>query len=161
MTPEQHNKYLGIGHLIYGAMYCLLVLFMLFFFGFMFFAFSSGPGAKDAPPPAVLVLMWLFIAAFYSIFIIPAFVAGYALLKRKRWAKTAAIISGVMGAMFFPFGTAVCVYTFWFLFSDSGKALFDNPVYTPRLPFRERLDDLPRKERKEQYVPPSAPPDWR
>jgi MFS family permease len=159
MTPEEHNKYLGMAHLVYGGIYCLLMLSMLLFFGFMVAAVSSGP--KDAPPLSVFVVMFIFMGLFYGAFIIPSFVAGYALLKRKRWAKTAAIIAAVMAAMFFPIGTAVCVYTFWFLFSDPGKALFDNPAHTPRLPFRERLEDLPHKERKEQYVPPSAPPDWR
>jgi fructose-specific phosphotransferase system IIC component len=161
MTPEQHNKYLALAHLVYGGIYCLLMLFMVLAFGLMAAAASVGSNAKDAPPPMIFAVMFTFMGLFYGALIIPSFVAGYALLKRKRWAKVSAIIAAVMAAMFFPIGTAVCVYTFWFLFSDPGKALFDTPAYTPRLPFRERLGDLPNKKPKEQYVPPATPPDWR
>ena len=31
--------------------------------------------------------------------------------------------------MSFPIGTAVCAYTFWFLFSEPGKSLYDRPRY--------------------------------
>ena len=56
---------------------------------------------------------------------IPSFVAGYAFLKRKSWAKIAGIVACALSALRIPFGTAVSIYTFWFLFSTPGKILYD------------------------------------
>jgi hypothetical protein len=92
---------------------------------------------------------------------IPSLIAGYGLWKKKKWAKTASIIAGVLAAMSFPVGTAVCVYTFWFLFSNPGKVLYDKPVYS--LPQGQQVWGAQEigSQRENQYVPPKSPPDWR
>ncbi len=106
--------------------------------------------------------MLLFFGVMFSAMIIPSIVAGFALRKRKRYAKIASIIAGVMAAMQAPFGTAVCVYTFWFLFSEPGKSLYDNPQ---RMLPEARQAPWPvnktAAKKEEQYVPPPSPPDWR
>ena len=125
----------------------------------MFYIFNMDP--KGPPPGGFLAFMLIFFGIMFSVMIIPSIVAGYALRKRKRWAKVASIIAGVTAGTQAPFGTAVCVYTFWFLFSEPGKALYDNPQ---RMLPQERVTPLtvPRAAEKEaQYVPPTAPPDWR
>jgi len=159
MTPQQHNKYLGIAHLAYAAIYCLFVVLIMVFMGTLLFTIpSQGP---NEPPAGVFLVMIGFMTVFYSMFIIPSFVASYALLKRKRWAKTASIVAGVMAAMFFPIGTAVCVYTFCFLFSEPGKLLYDKPAMAlpPQPPvFAEAIET---GQREPQYRAPFNPPDWR
>lgn len=155
MTPEQHNKYLSWAHLGYAG---FSVFFMLLMMGFMFAMIRSDP---NPPPAGFMVFMMLFFTVIFSIMIIPSIIAGFALRKRKRWAKVASIIAGVMAAMQAPFGTAVCVYTFWFLFSEPGKTLYDNP---PRMLPEARQASWPVNKtaaKEEQYVPPPAPPDWR
>src|SRR5438045_6302660 len=82
------------------------------------------------PPPAIFVVMACFLLAFTVGWSIPSMVAAYALLKRKRWAKTAGIVAGVFAAAQLPVGTAVCVYTFWFLFSEMGRSLYDQSTNT-------------------------------
>jgi len=158
MTPEEHNKYVGIAHLVYAGVHLLLVLlFMLFFLAMFMSATPSGP---EGPPIGFMIAMWAFFSIFYGAFIIPSFIAGFGLLKRKKWAKTAAIIAGVLAAMFFPIGTAVCVYTFWFLFSEHGKVLYERPAYPlPTAPAWNR--DLPGSKKGPSYIPPASPPDWR
>jgi len=158
MTPEQHNRYLGLSHLAFGGLFGLAMLAFIGFFT-VIFATSSGPGQGDL---IFIVFAGLFMTVFYGIFMIPSFVAGYALLKRKSWARTAAIIGGVMAAMSFPVGTAVCVYTFWFLFSEPGKSLYDKqPALPPPPPSWSAA--IPARGPSEQrgYVPPVTPPDWR
>src|SRR5678816_2047601 len=86
-------------------------------------------GDPGGPPIGMIIFLCVFIGLLYGMMTIPSFVAGYALLKKKRWAKTAAIIGGVTAAMNFPIGTAVCIYTFWLLFSEQGKTLFDEASY--------------------------------
>jgi len=131
---------------------------MLLMMGFMGAMLRTDP---NGPPAGFIGFMVLFMGVMFSAMIIPSFVAAYALRKRKRWAKIASIIAGVMAAMQAPFGTAVCVYTFWFLFSEPGKSLYDNPQ---RMLPEARQAAWPVNKtaaKEEQYVPPPSPPDWR
>ncbi|HTG93123.1 MAG TPA: hypothetical protein VL866_11080 [Pyrinomonadaceae bacterium] len=155
MTPEQHNKYLSWAHLGYAG---ITSLFMLLMMGFMGAMLRTDP---NGPPAGFIAFMVLFMGVMFSAMIIPSFVAAYALRKRKRWAKIASIIAGVTSATNAPFGTAVCVYTFWFLFSEPGKALYDNPQRM--LPDARQAAWPVNKTaaKEEQYVPPPSPPDWR
>jgi hypothetical protein len=155
MTPEQHNKYVGIAQLVYAATYCLFLILILFMFGAMIFTLSNNPQA-DAPPPAVFLIFAILIVAFNSVFIIPSFVAGYGLLKRRSWAKVWAIIAAIFASMFPPFGTAAAIYTFWFIFSEPGKLLYDKP--SPALP---PAPPTWSSERELLSTPVSKPPDWR
>ncbi|MGH9904882.1 MAG: hypothetical protein ACRD8U_04755, partial [Pyrinomonadaceae bacterium] len=95
MTPEQHNKYLGVAHLVYAGLYSLMIVGFLILFGVIFIGLANSPDVKDAPPGGVFLVFWFFIAAFYAAFTLPSFVAGYGLLKRRRWAKVASIVSAV------------------------------------------------------------------
>lgn len=158
MTPEQHNKYLAYSHLAYASLFFLMMMFFLLFFGAMMLGVMSAD--PNGPPLVFMIFIWLFIALIYGGMTVPSFIAGYGLLKKKKWARTAAIISAVVAAMQFPIGTAVCVYTFWFLFSEPGKAMFERSTYA--LPSgRQSWASEARKHRDVQYQPPPSPPDWR
>jgi hypothetical protein len=162
MTPEEHNKYVGIANLAYGAIHTLLMFGMgLFFLGMMgVIARDSAKGG--APPMAFFGLMMAFVVGLNLIMSIPSFVAGYAFLKRKRWAKVAGIIAAAVSGMSVPLGTAVCIYTFWFLFSEPGKSLYGRSSQALPPPPPSNWADLDRqKGREQQYVPPASPPDWR
>jgi hypothetical protein len=154
LTPEQHNKYLSWAHFAHAG---ITGLFMLVMLGFMTTAISLDP---NAPPWPLIVFFWLFFGIFGIVMAAPSVIAGYGLRKRRRWAKLAAIIAGVMASMSAPIGTAVCVYTFWFLFSESGKQLYDNPRHALP-PANEAWRVQAQPVREHQYVPPPSPPDWR
>ena len=162
MTPEQHNKYLGLSHLAHGGLFLLMILGMLAAITFVFVL--APPGRCQDPPAAFFAMMWVFLGGFYGLMMAPSFVAGYALLKRRRWAKPAAIVAAVTAAMSFPIGTAVCAYTFWFLFSEPGKLLYDRPQAALPLLTPQSLNWQPAAsplQRDSEYVPPPTPPDWR
>jgi fructose-specific phosphotransferase system IIC component len=163
VTPEQHNKYLALAHLAYGTFSALFTLGFLLMFGAMFVFVANAPAENNSSPPpaAFLLIIWLFFGVMYATFTIPSFIAGYALLKRKRWAKIASIIGGVMSAMFFPIGTAVCVYTFWFLFSEPGKVLYDTPTHALPPPPLFGVNQESVNQREFQHDSPATPPDWR
>jgi hypothetical protein len=132
-----------------------MILMMIF----MAAVFSMDP---KGPPAGLLAFMFLFIGAIYAAMIAPSFVAGYGLLKGKRWAKTAAIVAGVLSASSVPFGTGVTVYTFWFLFSEPGKAFFEQQKYALPPRRQEWAAQANIQEQPTQvYVPPKTPPDWR
>lgn len=163
MTPEQHNRYLAWSHLGYGAFFFLLMALFLILFGAVFIAALMN---DPSPPPTILfVFIWVFIAAIYGAMTVPSIVAGIGLLKNKKWARTWSIISAVVAAMNFPFGTFVTVYTFWFLFSEPGKYMYDQNNYALP-PGRQAWANQPwnaeaQRQRDAQYHPPPPPPDWR
>ena len=116
MTNEQHNKLIGVGFLVHGGLQLLFMLLMATMFGSVMLMIQQDAHAHGGPPPFFFVPFIGFIVVFQSFFTIPAFVAAYALLKRKAWARVAAIIAAVLSAMSVPVGTAVCVYALWFFF---------------------------------------------
>jgi hypothetical protein len=123
----------------------------------IFMTLLPGPGG---PPDGFIALVWVFMLFFLGIWCAPSFVAAYGLLKRRRWAKIAAIVAGVVSASSAPIGTAVCAYTFWFLFSEPGKLLYDQPQYAlPAAQTNWQIDQT--RQREVQYTPPPSPPDWR
>lgn len=163
MTPEQHNKYLAWSHIAYGGIFFLFTaLFLLFFGGIMIASTMNDP---NGPPAFIFFFVFLFMAVMYAAMSLPSIIAGYALLKGKKWARTWAIISAVVAAMQFPLGTAVTVYTFWFLFSEPGKQFFEQNQYALPPGRQTWANDTynfdPNRQRENQYHPPQPPPDWR
>jgi hypothetical protein len=155
LTPEEHNKWVAYSHLAYAGLMCLFGLAMMgMFIGFM-------PSMPDPPPMAVVLLFSVFIGGIYSLMTIPSFVAGYGLLKRRRWARTAAIIGSVVALSNFPIGAAVCAYTFWFLFSEPGKAIFEKQNYMLPPGRQSWAYEAQHKQPESTYTPPPTPPDWR
>jgi chromate transport protein ChrA len=158
MTPEQHNKYLGWTHLAYAALHSLMGVVVSLIVAVMFRLPDSSRG--NPPPPGFFIALAVFMLVFTVGISIPSMIAGYALLKRKRWAKIAAIVAGAFAAMQVPFGTAVCVYTFWFLLSEPGRLLYDQPAKSLS-PGSAQDWARTNQEKTHEYVPPVTPPDWR
>ncbi|HEY0004594.1 MAG TPA: hypothetical protein VGB17_07255 [Pyrinomonadaceae bacterium] len=174
MTPEEHNKYLGIAHLVYGGIYALIMLATTVFIIAISRMSDHGRGG---PPDGFVLLMGIFMLVFFAAFTIPAFVAGYGLLKRKRWAKIWGIISGILAATSFPIGTAVCIYSVWFLLGDKGKEFYtetaaDSETQTFSRWSNRQQSTLPEgvpedwqrsgsADREKSYVPPPQMPNWR
>lgn len=168
MTPEEHNKTLGTLHLVYGGLHGLLMLAM---FGFFLMVIAAQRVPDDQDMKEFLMVITTIAMLFSFIFTIPSFVAGYGLIKRKQWAKLWGIIAGVMAGMSFPMGTALCVYTLWFLFGDTGRELYTDSQAGRRPKQREYLYGAPPPagwasqyatgEREREYAPPPPPPNWR
>ncbi len=170
MTTDGHNKSLGIMYLAYGALNGLLMLMMGFFFGVMVPVDRSGMPIKAGMPFPVYIAFMTFITVFGLLVTIPSLAAGYALLKQKPWARIAAIIAAIIAGMNFPFGMALCVYTFWFLYGK-GAHLYERGALASRDRFHlphgepstfEFTAGSSRERRAEhEYVPPPQMPNWR
>ncbi|MBV9959157.1 MAG: hypothetical protein JO360_12090 [Acidobacteria bacterium] len=165
MTTEEHNRTLGIMHLVYGGFHALLMLMMLAIFIPIFTL-----GATHGRDPNGAVFMTIFMSViflFWAAFSVPSFVAGYGLLKRKSWARVWGMIAGGMAGMSFPLGTALCVYSFWFLCGEQGKALYEKPStpfsgYQPGvLHGAPQPADWGARQRDYTYAPPPPPSSWR
>lgn len=156
MSPAEHNKYLGMAHLAYGALHLLVTAAIsIFVFGFIL------TGSQRTANGPFLGFIVAFVFLINVVISVPPFVAGYAFLKRKRWAKIAGIIAAVVAAIRVPFGTAVAIYTFWFLLSAPGKILYDNAaqLLPPAPPSDWAAAD--KSHRENEYAGRTSPPDWR
>lgn len=125
MTSEQHNRWLGIAHLAYAGIQvlslgALWVIIWLVETGRL----DEGDQAAANPMPQFFYVIIGLSSVVATALTIPIIVAAYALLKRRSWAKTAGIVGGVVAGMNFPLGTALGVYTFWFLLSNAGKEVY-------------------------------------
>jgi hypothetical protein len=137
LTPLEHNKFVGLSHVGYAALHLVSLVVSMAFMGFMFsniFAKAATMGGEPPFPPAFFTAVLVFVGLINVALTIPSVVAAYALLKRRPWAKIAGIVGAVTAALSFPFGTLVAVYTFWFLFSDPGKAIYGDPRPLPPNP---------------------------
>jgi hypothetical protein len=162
MTPQEHNKFVGLAHVAYAGFHVLMMIASMAFVGFMFEnVYSRSQEMGGPPPPAFLRVILIFAVIFNISTTIPSIVAGYALLKRRSWAKVAGIVAGGVAAMSFPVGTAVAVYTFWFLFSDPGKQLYgvENRELPPLPP--EEWRSHTSQSAYDGRPTSGAPPDWR
>ncbi|HEX8746244.1 MAG TPA: hypothetical protein VF717_03535 [Pyrinomonadaceae bacterium] len=168
-TKEEHNKYLAYSHLGYAA-FQLLIMLMMMVVAFIIFGSITASDTRGEFPTGLFAVIMVVSFLFQLIFTAPSLIAGYGLLKRKQWAKSATIIAGVLAAMSFPIGIAVCVYTFWFLFSENGKELYERPQAMAGGQTAFYLNEPPddaetigrwTERRREEYVPPKEMPNWR
>jgi hypothetical protein len=162
MTPQEHNKFVGLAQLGYTGVHLLMMIVFMGVEAYMFEnIYSRSQEMGGPPPPPFLVLIFVFAGIFSVAMTIPSVVAGYALLKRRPWAKVAGIVGGVVAAASFPIGTAVAVYTFWFLFSDVGKQLYGGKNQElPPLPPKEWQPDR-SDSAHDGWVNYTPPPNWR
>ncbi|MDT7779336.1 MAG: hypothetical protein QOC99_1848 [Acidobacteriota bacterium] len=169
MTSQDHNKVIGIMHLIYGGFNALMMIIFVPFFLMVSGIIASDP---NAPPgvTAIFGFFSVFMLVFAFIFGLPPILAGYAMLRRKSWARVAGIVSACLCAMSFPFGTALCVYSLWFLFGQEGERFYKGGEtaqnrYAPPLRDANTFDWEAQRasdtRRQREYVPPPQPPDWR
>lgn len=160
MTAEEHNKYLAYSHFAYGVLTLLFTFGFLAIFSVMIFTIPNTPAAQGPPPPpdAFFAMFLIFFGLIYVGITVPSFVAGYALIKHKSWARVASIIAGVLAGMVFPIGTAVCVYTLWFLMSEPGKLLYGTPTNSLPAPLFDQVSIDQSEFRKDA---PFTRPDWR
>lgn len=117
--------------------------------------------AQGGPPLFFMLFMWTLFTIMFGVMSIPSLLAGFGLLKNRKWARTVSIIAGVLAAGQAPIGTAVCVYTFWLLFSEPGKHLFEPTLTALPAARQEWYRTQAAQPSAAEYTPPNNPPDWR
>jgi hypothetical protein len=161
MTNEQHNKFVGYAFLAHGGFQMLLGLLFALMFGSMGAMLRGAPG-PNAPPSGFFLVFAGFFLVFQSLFAVPSFVAAYAVLKRKSWARVMAIVAAAISAMNVPVGTAACVYALWFFCGDNWKEVYEPASFRPRAQLPPDAAEWANQasEARRERVPPT-PPDWR
>lgn len=166
MSPRDHNKTLGVMHLIFGGMNAMALLAN---FGFI----QRGGIADSLGSLQVAALLRLrpevepaLLVIFLLLFSVPSLIAGYGMLKRKSWAQGAGVIAAIASSLNPPLGTALCVYSLWFLFGE-GKHFYDSRdeeglrAAARGASFYEDEERKARGNGQTDYEPPNQQPDWR
>lgn len=164
MTNEEHNKYIAWAFLANGIFQSVMLLFV---FAMMFLWLGMMPGDGDTPA-GLFAVIFGFVGIINLIFLSPNFVAAYALLKKKPWARIASIVAAALSAMNVPLGTLAAVYSLWFFCGDQWRAVYPEggAAVPPVDPLRISSAQDPQWENytEEQgayvYRTPQ-PPDWR
>lgn len=114
MSPQDHNKTLII---IYGFLGGLLAVAALVELVRVIALEKELERLRSDSLLQVLIT----IALVLTIFIVAT---AYGLLKRRRWARITTLILSALFVWLFPLGTALAVYTWWFMHSEGGKHLY-------------------------------------
>lgn len=114
MTPQDHNKTLGI---IYGFLGALLTLGALI--ELVRILTLERELARIQSDSALQILIVFALALMVFLYLM-----SYGLLKKKPWARISALVSSALFVWLVPLGTALAIYTWWFLQSESGRRLY-------------------------------------
>ena len=96
--------------------------------GFLLLAgigFFAAADSGDAVALPILGLIGTVGLLFFAVLALPGLLAGYGLLKRKKWGQILGIVVGVLSLLNIPLGTALGAYTLFVLFQDSASAYFN------------------------------------
>jgi hypothetical protein len=110
MTPRDHNKTLGIAFGLIG---------MLMLIGLMVLAGQEVQHRAPAEraPSFSWELSFLPLPLLHLL-------TSYGLFRRRRWGRLFALIFSVLYVAIFPLGTALAVYTWWFMHSAAARSYF-------------------------------------
>jgi hypothetical protein len=110
MTPRDHNRTVGILHGLVGA----LVLIGL--------TVAAVLEARRRPSDAVGRLAWM-------LYVVPLpllqLLTAYGVYAIKRWGRTLALLFSIPYVLVFPLGTLLAAYTWWVLYGETGRRLYD------------------------------------
>ena len=112
---QNHLSTLGILWIIVGVLFLFPSLGLFFASGAARFFIHDSVFAH-ALGPAMLTL----IGGTFLVLAIGGILVGLGLRDRKPWARTVAIVLGVLSLFHPPVGTALGIYTLWVLMSDDG-----------------------------------------
>ena len=107
----------GIGGLcaVLGILIGLLIIGLLFGISYL---------PEDHDSPLILRTVAVVGGGMIALLSLPEVIAGFALLRFKEWGRILALIVAVLNVIWFPFGTALSIYTFIILLNTETTELF-------------------------------------
>jgi len=135
---ERLLSILSIFHYVFGGLAALVACFPVFhlLFGILFMGVAAAGVSENKPEmlvPGAFGLIFVVIAGsmilFGWTFAICVIYAGRCIAKKKKYMFC--LVMGGIQCMFFPFGTALGIFTIILLVKDSVKELFDRDDYIP------------------------------
>lgn len=128
MTDENHNKliawfFIGIGGF---GIFNLLTTMLIFALNWKEYEKLFDLFRKDLNfPIETFVYLFGLLLLFSIVLAILQILAGWGMMQRSKLGRIGAIAIGAVSLIGIPFGTALGVYTLWFLTSDRGKNYYN------------------------------------
>lgn len=113
MTPQDHNKTLGI---IYGCLGGLLAIGAIVELVRVIIIEKELSKIQSDSYLMPIILGLLLLIILLS--------TAYGLFQKRRWARILSLVLAGLFVLLFPLGTALSVYTWWFMHSEGAKLLY-------------------------------------
>jgi hypothetical protein len=128
MTKQDHIRLLGWLYIANGSLLLIGASIGLLA------SIASGVFSFDIARFLVGSIVGVIVMVCVALLALPNLAAGKGLLDGKGWARLLAMIMAVLSFFSFPLGTALCVYTFWVLWSKDADPYFEGryPSYHER-----------------------------
>lgn len=124
MTPQEHNRTLGILFLAHFGMQLVGLIFGIVMMAVMFGSIMPNMPHGDEMFGGIMIAVFVVVIVFGLVMTIPSGVAGFKLFKERPNARIWAIIASIVILLNVPLGTALGIYGIWFLFSEPGKLYY-------------------------------------
>ena len=131
MTPQDHNKIIGILFIISGSLtiFSLASAILQISLDYQNIQKVISQLSKQNPAfPVYFNLIVTLLVALLALSLIGALfniAAGIGMVKRKSWARILGVVAAILSLPGIPVGTALGVYALWFLFGEKGKQFYD------------------------------------
>ncbi|GEM_PF-1182283 len=126
--PDTHIKLVAVLNIAFGVLKIIVCVLALAFVA-LFMAKAQVNTDMRFPWINMMLLLPAFILVVALVLAVVRIIAGFAVQKRRTWARTVLIVLAVLSLLSFPFGTAVGCYTLWVLMLREGAvAWFEPPV---------------------------------
>ena len=126
---HMHVQIVAWLNIVASGMFLMLgICGFVFFVGMGFFAAADSGDAVALPILSTVGIVGLM---FIAVLAVPGLLAGYGLLKRKKWGQILGIVDGVLNLFSIPVGTALGAYTLFVLFQNSANDYFDGQQAEP------------------------------
>jgi hypothetical protein len=119
---ERHLRILGILWVVIGVLWIIpsFVLMGLSRASHMHMMMGDEMFTRAFMPPMLFSLGSIFLVVAAG-----GILVGWGLMKRERWARTTAIVVGILAIFHPPFGTAMGIYTLWVLLPAEAAAEYN------------------------------------
>lgn len=114
---DSHKRLLAILHIVYGTLQIVFFVFLNLVISTLLPLIEAEMQGSDEEGLAIVKMVFSFLRSFFVILILffplPSIIGGIAQLNNKSWGLPLLLISGCLGLLNLPIGTALGVYTLW------------------------------------------------
>lgn len=119
-----HVRAVAVLFLVFGGLCALVGLGASFLLGGLGTAIGLSGGDDAALGGLILGLTGAALTAIILIVAVPSLIAGWGLLKRRRWARILGIVLAAISLVNWWVGTLFGVYALWVLLNKRTEPLF-------------------------------------
>lgn len=113
---DVHDKIIGLIELVWGTLHLLgglIVLLIMATVGLGVVGLGDGDAGGRIAAGGFVFLLGVLLTLVIAVYGIPTVIAGWGLIKGRKWARILTIIIGICNLFHFPLGTCFGVYVIW------------------------------------------------